>query len=116
MKTIEETPFYGINDPWDALIFKALTKVNACLHSAEMPEAASRRLEDMQACICSGDGRTRETAFRASSAWVREKVLSLLDAEGSVSKEESQENYTRVILNGDYAPIGAVWFKTNGRA
>ena len=111
------TPFgrienYGIADPWDACVFRALARVNGCLHRADMPQAASRLLEDIQACICSGDGRTMESAFKAPSRRVMEKVLSLLDVEGSVAEEEPQGNYTRVTLLGENAPLGAVWFKT----
>ena len=103
---------YGIDDPWDACVFDALARVNGCLHRTGMPEAASRLLENLQDCICSGDGRTPETAFKAASPMVMDRVLFLLVGDGAVSGEESVGDRIRVILGGDGFPVRDIWFKT----
>lgn len=112
MTNHEGKHLYGIDDPWDASIFDALARVNGCLHRTGMPEAASRLLEEMQECICSGDGRTPVTAFKAASPKVMDRVLSLLVGEGTVSGEEFVGGSIRVILGGDGFPVRDIWFKT----
>ena len=66
----------------------------------------------MQDCICSGDGRTPVTAFKAASPKVMDRVLSLLAVEGAVSGKESLGDSIRVILGGDGFPVRDIWFKT----
>lgn len=63
---------------WNDTIFAGIRKVNHCLHSGQLPEKAEAMLFLMEDCLCSGDGLSPETAFRAKDERVVEKVLGVL--------------------------------------
>ena len=68
------------NDPWNENIFNGLKTVNRNLYKnrALLTEKATQLLYGMESCLCSGDGLSSETAFRAADGRVIERVLGVL--------------------------------------
>ena len=58
--------------------------VNRNLHKGGLlPEKAQRLLYSLESCLCSGDGLTPETAFRAADERVADRAVELLGMNGT---------------------------------
>ena len=87
---------------WNDNIFNCLRQVNRNLNGIyPQPEKVSALLYGMESCLCSGDGLSKETAFKASNAVVIDRTVSLLgmgksmrciDQEGSISVVSFADN------------------------
>lgn len=68
------------NYPWTVNIYNGLMTVNKSLYQTgdTLPAKASELLYSMESCLCSGDGLSTETAFRAADSRVIERVLGVL--------------------------------------
>ena len=71
---------------WNETVFAGIRNVNQCLHSGQLPEKAEAMLYMMEDCLCSGDGLSPETAFRAKDERVVEKVLGVLGVKGKIGR------------------------------
>ena len=66
---------------WNETIFAGIRRVNQCLYSSQHPEKAEAMLYMMEDCLCSGDGLSPKTTFRAKN----EKVVDG-DVKGEMNK------------------------------
>ena len=68
------------NYPWTVNIYDGLMTVNKSLYQTgdTLPAKASELLYSMESCLCSGDGLSMETAFRAADGKVIDRVLGVL--------------------------------------
>lgn len=64
---------------WNDIIFGALARVNRCIHfGGDNTVKGAESLRCLEDCLCSGDGLTRPSAFRAKDIRTAERVLSLV--------------------------------------
>lgn len=67
------------NDNWNKHVMDGIIAVNRNLHKGGfLPEKAQRLLYGLESCLCSGDGLSPETAFRARDERVAERAVELL--------------------------------------
>ena len=85
---------------WNDTIFAGIRKVNHCLYSGQLPEKAEAMLYMMEDCLCSGDGLSPETAFRAKDERVVEKVLGILGVK-KVGWASNDAGVMAVQVDGD---------------
>lgn len=97
---------------WNDTIFEGLRKVNHNIHSggAALTERAALLLSQMESCLCSGDGLSRETAFRAANGTVTDRTLSLLGLQGTVIGTRHEDRFTVVSLERNPWGIGELYF------
>ena len=66
-------------ESWDKHVMDGIVAVNRNLHKGGMlPEKAQRMLYGLEDCLCSGDGLSPQTAFRAQDERVAAKAMELL--------------------------------------
>ena len=89
------------NESWDKHVMDGLLAVNKNLHKGGLlPEKAQRMLYGLEDCLCSGDGLSPQTAFRAQDERVAEKAMELLgmdrqgqpERKGTISQVPVDEN------------------------
>ena len=62
---------------WNDHLFDCLSRVNHSLHSfLPVNERAKALLSDMERCLCSGDGLSARSAFRAADPVVADRILA----------------------------------------
>ena len=67
------------NCNWNEHVMDGIKAVNRNLHKGGfLPEKAQRLLYGMESCLCSGDGLSPETAFRAADGRVADRTVELL--------------------------------------
>ena len=67
------------NNLWDQHVMDGIKAVNRNLHKGGiLPEKAQLLLYGLESCLCSGDGLSPETAFRARDGRVADRVVDLL--------------------------------------
>ena len=67
------------NDTWNEHVMDGIKAVNRNLHKGGfLPEKAQLLLYGMESCLCSGDGLSPETAFRAADERVAGRTVELL--------------------------------------
>ena len=100
------------NDPWNENIFNGLKTVNRNLYKnrALLTEKATQLLYGMESCLCSGDGLTAETAFRAANERVAERVLGVLGVHEETSPMDSAMGLTVIPLAGNPFGVKRVYF------
>ena len=100
------------NDPWNENIFNGLKTVNRNLYKnrALLTEKATQLLYGMESCLCSGDGLTAETAFRAANERVAERVLGVLGVHEETSPIDSAMGLTVIPLAGNPFGVRMVYF------
>lgn len=97
---------------WNDNIFNCLHLVNSKLHGfCPLPEKASALLSGMESCLCSGDGLSDRTAFKAGCAVVVDRTLNLLGMGGSIRRIEQEDGTTIVSLSENPYGIGKLYFK-----
>ena len=75
------------NEPWDKHVMDGILAVNRNLHKGGMlPEKAQRMLYGLEDCLCSGDGLSPQTAFRAQDERVAAKAMELLGMDSRSEK------------------------------
>ena len=100
------------NDPWNENIFNGLKTVNRNLYKnrALLTEKATQLLYGMESCLCSGDGLTAETAFRAANERVAERVLGVLGVHEEAGPMDSAMGLTVIPLAGNPFGVRRVYF------
>ena len=100
------------NDPWNENIFNGLKTVNRNLYKnrALLTEKATQLLYGMESCLCSGDGLTAETAFRAANERVAERVLGVLGVHEEADPMDSAMGLTVIPLAGNPFGVKMVYF------
>ena len=64
---------------WDQHVMDGIKAVNRNLHKGGiLPEKAQQLLYGLESCLCSGDGLSPETAFRAGNGRVADRAVELL--------------------------------------
>ena len=94
---------------WNETIFAGIRKVNQCLYSGQLPEKAEAMLYMMEDCLCSGDGLSPETAFRAKDERVVEKVLGMLGVK-KVGGVRDDAGVTVVRVEGNVMGVNEIFF------
>lgn len=88
-------------ESWDKHVMDGIVAVNRNLHKGGMlPEKAQRILYGLEDCLCSGDGLSPQTAFRAQDERVAAKAMELLgvdshglpERKGAISQVPVDEN------------------------
>ena len=88
-------------ESWDKHVMDGIVAVNRNLHKGGMlPEKAQRMLYGLEDCLCSGDGLSPQTAFRAQDERGAEKAMELLgmdrqgqpERKGAISQVPVDEN------------------------
>ena len=94
------------NDSWNENILNGIQTVNRNLYKScgLLPEKAAQLLYGMESCLCSGDGLTAETAFRAANERVAERVLGVLGVHKETGPMDSAMGLTVIPLAGN--PFG----------
>ena len=64
----------------------------------------------MEDCLCSGDGLSPETAFRAKDERVVEKVLGILGVKGKIGRGGGDKGMGVVQVDGDTAGVEELFF------
>ena len=96
---------------WNTTILNKLINVNHLLQEKDMPETAKNRLEDIQNCLCSGDGLCADSAFRAATQWLRDKIISLMGLEKSVTGPDEMGAVQLVPLRANPYGIREIYFR-----
>ena len=95
---------------WNDNIFDGIKAVNRNLFKGGLPERAANLLYDMECCLCSGDGLTEGTAFRACDDKVVDRVLGLLGVRDAVRRTSDGDGLIRVDLAENSFGIGSLYF------
>lgn len=96
---------------WDEALFTGLCRVNRSLHApVSMTDGARAFLSDLQACICSGDGLTSRTAFKAGGEKVVDRMLSILGLEETVSGRRDEEGCRVLSVASNPYGITSLYF------
>ena len=98
------------NDSWNQTIFGGIEAVNRNLFQAGLPETAAALLQGMQDCLCSGDGLSPQTAFRAKRPDVAERVLWMLGLGRAVTSGREEDGCRVLSLSDNPYGIGAIYF------
>ena len=101
-----------MNSNWQERIFDCLRRVNHQLHGRDkLPEQASNMLNNMEFCLCSGDGLTGETAFKTGNETVMDRTLGMLGLCDSVRNVHQEECLSIVSLTDNQYGIAELYFK-----
>ena len=100
---------------WNDHLFDCLSRVNRSLHSfLPVNERAKALLSDMEGCLCSGDGLSARSAFRAADPVVADRVLGMLGVRESVSGQRREDGCTLYTLSENPFGVGSVYFTLRG--
>lgn len=85
------------NERWNEHVMDGIVAVNRNLHKGGMlPEKAQRMLYELEDCLCSGDGLSPQTAFRAQDERMAAKAMELLGM-GSHGRLEKKDGVTAQV-------------------
>ena len=103
---------------WNDTIFEGLRRVNHSIHygGAALTGRAAQLLGRMESCLCSGDGLSRRTAFRAGDDTVVDRTLSLLGMREAVRGMRLEDGFTVVTLGRNPFGIGTLYFTVSESA
>lgn len=97
---------------WNDNVFNCLRQVNHSLHGEfPLPKRASTLLYGMESALCSGDGLTDGTAFRAGSMTVVDRVVSLLGLGDSVRSVSRDGDVALVSLEDNPFGVNRLYFR-----
>ena len=100
---------------WKDHLFDCLSRVNHSLHSfLPVNECAKALLSDMERCLCSGDGLSARSAFRAADPVVADRILGMLGVRESVSGLRREDGCTLYTLSENPYGVGNVYFTLRG--
>ena len=92
-------------ESWNKHVIDGILTVNRNLHKGGLlPEKAQRLLYGLEDCLCSGDGLSPQTAFRAQDERVAEKAMELLgmDKHGQLERKDgttAQVSVARILTS-----------------
>ena len=100
---------------WNDHLLDCLSRVNRSLHSfLPVNERANALLSDMERCLCSGDGLSARSAFRAADPVVADRILGMLGVRESVSGLRRGDGCTLYTLSENPYGVGNVYFTLRG--
>lgn len=100
-----------MNSSWNEKVFDCIRLINGQLHGGYcVPEMASKLLKRMETCLCSGDGLTSETAFKAESETVMERTLGLLGLHDSVCEVRHRDCLSILSLSDNPYGLTKMYF------
>ena len=102
-------------ESWNGLIFDNIKIVNRNLNMCNLPEKASRMLYDMEACLCSGDGLTEGSAFRAENRTVADRVLGMTGMPARVGDAKVSGDIVRFRVEPNGYGISDLYFKVRAK-
>ena len=107
-----ESTGFMYSDLWNENIFNGIKTVNRNLNKnrEQLTEKASALLYSMESCLCSGDGLSTETAFKAADGRVAERVLGVLGVHEEAGAMDVNEGLTAIPLAGNPFGIQRVYF------
>jgi hypothetical protein len=93
-------------------IYNGLITVNKSLYqtSDALPAKASDLLYSIESCLCSGDGLSAETAFRAADGRVIERVLGVLGVVRADDRRCTSDGIRSIPLAGNLFGVRRVFF------
>lgn len=98
------------NERWNEHVMDGIVAVNRNLHKGGMlPEKAQRMLYGLEDCLCSGDGLSPQTAFRAQDERMAEKAMELLGMD-SHGQPERQGAISQVSVDENPYGVHALFF------
>lgn len=98
-------------ESWDKHVMDGILTVNRSLHKGGLlPEKAQQMLYGLEDCLCSGDGLSPQTAFRAKDERVIEKVLELLRMGIHEQLERSDGGCAKVSVGENPFGVRALYF------
>ena len=99
------------NEPWDKHVMGGILAVNRNLHKGGLlPEKAQRMLYGLEDCLCSGDGLTPQTAFRAQDERVAEKAMELLGMDRHERLERKGGSTAQVSVDENPYGVQSLFF------
>lgn len=103
------------NEPWDKHVMDGILTVNRNLHKGGLlPEKAQRLLYGLEDCLCSGDGLSPQTAFRAQDERVAEKAMELLGMDKNGQLERKDGTTAQVSVDENPYGVQALFFSIVG--
>ena len=99
------------NERWNEHVMDGIVAVNRNLHKGGMlPEKAQRMLYGLEDCLCSGDGLSPQTAFRAQDERMAEKAMELLGMDGHGPVESNDGITAQVTVDDNPYGVRALFF------
>ena len=96
---------------WNDHLFACLSRVNRSLHSfLPVNERAKALLSDMEGCLCSGDGLTACSAFRAEDVVVMDRILAMLGLREAVSGLRREQGCSVCTLSDNPFGVRSLYF------
>lgn len=95
---------------WNDNLFEGLRLVNRNLNMEGVPAKAAEMLYDMECCLCSGDGLSRRSAFRASSLSVVDRVLGMIDMRDKMECSYVDGDILRIRMRTNLYGINNLYF------
>ena len=83
---------------WTDKIFDGIKAVNRALQGQDLPDAACNLLYDIQSCLCSGDGLSTESPFRAATDHAFSRAIGMLGLNPYVARIDDDGHLRRVLL------------------
>ena len=89
----------------------SIVAVNRNLHKGGLlPEKAQRMLYGLEDCLCSGDGLSPQTAFRAQDERMAAKAMELLGMDSHGPLERVGGSTTQVPVDDNPYGVQALYF------
>ena len=99
------------NEPWDKHVMDGIVAVNRNLHKGGLlPEKAQRMLYGLEDCLCSGDGLSPQTAFRAQDERMAAKAMELLGMDSRGPLKRVGGSTTQVPVDDNPYGVQALYF------
>ena len=96
-------------EKWNKLIFDNICIVNRCLYKGAPPSHAGELLFSIQRGLCSGDGLSENSPFKAESQLVADRLLNLLNLKAFIKSTDLQGNMLSVQLGTNPYGIDTVY-------
>ena len=99
------------NELWDKHVMDGIVAVNRNLHKGGLlPEKAQRMLYGLEDCLCSGDGLSPQTAFRAQDERMAERAMGLLGMDSHRPLEKMGGTIAQVPVDANPYGVQALYF------
>ncbi len=93
----------------------SVVTVNRNLHKGGLlPEKAMRMLYGLEECLCSGDGLSPQTAFRAQDERMATKAMELLGMDSHGRLERKDGNMAQVSVDENPFGVQVLFFSIFG--
>ena len=89
--------------------FDNICIVNRCLYKGAPPSHAGELLFSIQCGLCSGDGLSENSPFKAESQLVADRLLNLLNLKAFIKSTDLQGNMLSVQLDTNPYGIDTVY-------